>query len=129
MSELFEDNGLPNEEPEEPEVRTTIFAPSEAAQVLDYEDPAHMSDKVMGILAPGVNGILKAATGKDWSEDEDVDPVAKAAAGILLARLFNNMAQDEKGTKLIDDSLIALVGMLNPHKKKEENGGNDDEEA
>lgn len=102
-------NETPVEPPEEPEVRTSIVAPSEAADLLDYESPQDMPGKVMSVFVPAVDEFLTVSTGKRWSEDEPVDPLAKMVAGVLLVRWFEDPGQVGK---VSDTSLVIFIGQL-----------------
>jgi len=60
----------------------TILSQAEAATVLRCEqDDSNMID-----LLPLVDGYIRQATGRDWSQDTWVRPEAKAAARMLLVR-------------------------------------------
>lgn len=66
----------------------TILTAAEAANVLrtDVTDPA-----MTGIL-PAVDKYIETATGHDWSADNEINPLAKAAARILLVQWYDNPA-------------------------------------
>lgn len=59
-----------------------ILTATEAANILRCaeDDPAMLD------LLPQVDAYIKNATGRDWTDDDPIDPVAKAAARILLVR-------------------------------------------
>lgn len=86
-----------------------ILTEKEAADLLDYEVADDMPSKVMTILVPAVDVFLETATGKRWSGDDEVDPLAKACAGVLLVRWFEDPGQVGK---MSDQSFVILVGML-----------------
>jgi hypothetical protein len=65
---------------------TTILTPTEAATVLRC-DPA---DPKLEILLPQVDQFIKFGTGRDWTADDPISPNAKAAARILLVRVFED---------------------------------------
>lgn len=87
----------------------TILTAEEAADLLDYENPEDMPGKVMSVFIPAVDGFLEVSTGKKWSEDETVDPLAKMVAGILLVRWFEDPGQVGK---VSDTSLVIFIGQL-----------------
>ncbi len=99
----------PEDPPEEPEIRTSILAPSEAADLLDYESPTDMPGKVMSVFVPAVDEFLRVSTGRRWSDDETVDPLAKMVAGVLLVRWFEDPGQVGK---ISDTSLVIFIGQL-----------------
>ncbi len=51
------------------------------------------SDAVMLMLLPLVDQFIQRATGRDWTADTTINPVAKVAAGILLVQWYDNPAQ------------------------------------
>ena len=65
---------------------TTILTTTEAAAVLRC-DP---SDTEMINLLPIVDAYIIRATGHDWTADAAIDPVAKAAARMLLVNWHEN---------------------------------------
>lgn len=68
---------------------TNILTAAEAANYLRTET----TDATMLLLLPGVDGFIQRATGRDWSQDTTINPVAKAAAGMLLVQWHENPAQ------------------------------------
>jgi hypothetical protein len=90
-----------------------ILTPEEAASVLDYTSPAEMPPKVTSLLLPAVDDFLKSATGKDWgavtATYTAIDPTAKMAAGILLARWFENPTQVGA---TFDVGVLSLIAQL-----------------
>lgn len=67
----------------------SILTPTEAATVLRCEtDDQNMLD----LLDP-VDAFIENATGWKWTEDEVVNPTAKAAARMLLVQWHENPAQ------------------------------------
>ncbi|SMC63294.1 head-tail connector protein [Sporomusa malonica] len=91
-----------------------ILTDQEAADLLNYESAEEMPGKVTSIFLPAVNEYLKSATGKDWGTTTEtytaIDPVAKMAAGILLARWFEGTEEVGKATGLGITGLIAQLG-------------------
>ena len=68
---------------------TSILTPTEAATVLRCEtDDQNMLD-----LLNQVDAYIENATGWKWTEDEAINPTAKAAARMLLVQWHENPAQ------------------------------------
>jgi len=86
-----------------------ILTPQDAADVLGYDSPDEMPGNVTKILLPGIDGFLKNATGKDWGAEEEIDPEAKMAAGVLLRRWYDDpgMVGVIKGEEILN-----LIGQL-----------------
>ncbi len=87
----------------------SILTAQEAAELLDYESPEDMPGKVMSVLVPATAEFLKTATGKDWGEDEAIDPLAKACAGVLLVRWFEDPGLVGKAPST---DVLIFIGML-----------------
>ncbi len=68
---------------------TSILTPTEAATVLRCE----INDQNMLDLLPQVDAHIENATGWKWTEDEAINPTAKAAARMLLVQWHENPAQ------------------------------------
>lgn len=68
----------------------TILTAQEAAELLDYESEEDLPGKIISVFLPAINASIEVATGKDWSRDDDVDPLAKFVAGALLVRWFED---------------------------------------
>ena len=85
-----------------------ILTASEAAAVLrvDVTDPA-----MLGLL-DGVDEYIQHATGRDWSEDETIRPVAKAAARMLLVNWYENPAMSGSGQTTLNFGLKACLVQL-----------------
>lgn len=76
---------------------TNILTAAEAANYLRTEtDDAAMLD-----LLPVVDGLIQSATGRDWSSDASIHPVAKAAAGMYITLLYDNPSQLQKGSESV----------------------------
>ena len=74
----------------------TILSQAEAATVLRCEqDDPNMID-----LLPLVDGYIRQATGRDWSQDTWVRPEAKAAARMLLVRWHEDPGGMASGSAL-----------------------------
>ena len=66
-----------------------ILTAAEGANYLRTET----TDAAMLMLLPMVDGFIQRATGRDWSQDTTINPVAKAAAGMLLVQWHENPGQ------------------------------------
>lgn len=64
----------------------TILTPSEAADFVRTE----ASDPILPMLLPIVDAYIQQATGRDWAADEQINPFAQAAAGMLIAYWYDN---------------------------------------
>lgn len=51
------------------------------------------SDATMLMLLPMVDDLIKRASGRDWTTDNPINNVAKAAAGMLLVQWYDNPSQ------------------------------------
>jgi hypothetical protein len=67
---------------------TNILTAAEAANFVRTDT----SDAVMLMLLPVVDDVVKHATGRDWTADQTISPIAKAAAGMLLVQYYDNPA-------------------------------------
>jgi hypothetical protein len=65
---------------------TNILTAAEAANVLR----CLTTDALMVQLLPQVDEYIKTATGRDWTADTTIDPMAKAAAQMLLTMWHEN---------------------------------------
>lgn len=68
---------------------TTILTPNEAANFCRTSE----DDLLMLQLMPQVDKYIEGATGRDWTQDTTIHPIAKAAASILLVNWYDNPAQ------------------------------------
>ena len=94
-----------------------ILTQDDAMHVLRYTSIDAMPPIVTTLLLPAIDDFLKTATGKDWSADNPVDPLAQLAAQVLLVRWF-----DDPGMvgKINDPPLIALIEQLHAKELTEE---------
>jgi hypothetical protein len=67
---------------------TNILTAAEAAQFIRTD----ASDPVLLMLLPMVDTYILNATGRDWTVDTSINPVAKNAAGQLLTFWYDNPA-------------------------------------
>lgn len=64
---------------------TNILTPSEAANYLRTTS----DDPTMLMLLPQVDAFIQRATGRDWTADNPINMIAKAAAGMLLVQWYD----------------------------------------
>jgi hypothetical protein len=79
----------------------------EAADMLKLESAE--DNPQLNIILPAVDDYIKTATGKDWSKDNPIDPIAKLVACVLLVRWFEDPGMIGKAT---DAGVIGLIGQL-----------------
>jgi len=95
-----------------------ILTAQEAADILRIVDPADYPQ--LNIILPFVDDFIKTATGRDWSDDDPVDPTAKMLAGALTARWFDdpgqmgNIADNDIGVKSLVVQLHAKALEMAP---------------
>lgn len=89
-----------------------ILTTEQARQALNFSSAADMPERVTTILLPGIDLVIKDATGKDWGTLTDtytaVDPTAILAASALLVAWF----EDPGMIGQISDGAIGLIGQL-----------------
>lgn len=64
----------------------SILTAEAANQVLRLDEP----NPVVEMLLPAIDEYLKTATGHDWAADSAMNPLANAAAQMLLVQWFEN---------------------------------------
>lgn len=67
---------------------TNLLTPNEAANYLRTE----ANDPSMLMLLSAIDQFVKRATGRNWSADTTIHPLAKAAAGMLLVQWYDHPA-------------------------------------
>lgn len=70
-----------------------ILTVDEAARVLRVEE----DDDLMRDTLSVVDAVIEQATGRDWTADSTIEPLAKSAARILLVRLYEDPGQMATG--------------------------------
>ena len=87
---------------------TNILTAAEAANTLrtDSTDPA-----MLDLLAQ-VDAYIRGATGRDWTADATIHPVAKGAARMLLALNYDNPSQMGLGHGMLPQGLTAMLTQL-----------------
>jgi hypothetical protein len=63
-------------------------------------------------LLPQVDAYIKRATGRDWTVDSTIHPLAKSAAEMLLVKWYENPAMYGNGVTSLDHGLTAVLGQL-----------------
>ncbi len=64
----------------------SILTADEAANFVRCEE----NDPKLLALLPQVDAYIERATGRDWSQDEPIDPTAKSAARMLIVRAYED---------------------------------------
>ena len=70
------------------------------------------TDAVMLMLLPQVDAFIKRATGRDWTLDGTINPIAKAAAVMLLVQWYDNPAQAFGESTAMSFGLTATLTQL-----------------
>jgi hypothetical protein len=87
----------------------SILTPQQAADMLRLPNPDDYPQ--LNILLPGVDDFIKSATGRDWSQDNPLDPTAMLVASVLVVRWFDDIGMI--GTPLNpNDPLVAVIAQL-----------------
>lgn len=81
---------------------TNLLTPNEAANYLRTEP----NDPSMLMLLPAVDQFVQRATGRNWTADTSVHPLAKAAAGMLLVQWYDQPA-------MVGNDQVMPFGLLN----------------
>lgn len=96
----------------------TILTPSEAANWTRSTE----TDQILLMLLPQVDAYLQRATGRDWSADSNIHPLAKTAAGALLVNWYDNPAMVGSGSSGMNDVLTQLEVEALKYRKYEFEG-------
>jgi hypothetical protein len=86
----------------------TILTAEEAAAALRCSS----SDPSMLGLLPLVDAYVNNATGRDWTQDEEIYREAKSAARMLLVQWFENPAMQGSNITSLDHGLSAALVQL-----------------
>lgn len=86
----------------------TILTAMEASRILRVES----TDSLMLDVLPQVDGYIEQATGRDWAADATIEPVAKAAARILLVMWYENPGMLSGGEPVMTAGLRATLMQL-----------------
>lgn len=87
---------------------TNILTAAEAANFVRTDT----NDVVMLMLLPQIDAFVKKATGHDWTADNSINPIAKAAAGMLLVQWYDNPAMANAENTAMSFGLIAALTQL-----------------
>lgn len=69
-------------------------------------------DDIIDPLIEAIPGYLEVTTGKDWTQDDDVHPLAKTTAQFILQLWFDPQTQDsERLKRTIDTLLVSLTAI------------------
>jgi hypothetical protein len=85
-----------------------ILTAEEAARVVAV-DPA--DDKLADVL-PQVDAYIQHATGRDWTQDTEIRPEAKAAARLQLALIYDLMAMQPSQIASLRAGLVSSLAQL-----------------
>jgi hypothetical protein len=87
---------------------TNILTAAEAATVLRTVE----TDPAMLQLLPQIDAYIETATGRDWTADDPIHEIAKAAARMLLVRWYEDPGGLGQSQGLLPQSCSAVLGQL-----------------
>ena len=87
---------------------SNILTQQEAFDILRLDGDASLYPQ-LNIILPAIDDYIKTGTGKDWSQDLEIDPTAKIIANVLLVRWFEDPGMIGK---VSDEGIISLVSQL-----------------
>ena len=87
---------------------SNILTASEAANVLRCE----ATDALMLNLLVAVDAYIRTATGRDWTQDVTIEPLAKAAARILITQWHEDPGMLAGGQVALSGGLSACLTQL-----------------
>lgn len=96
-----------------------ILTTTEAAHVLRCET----SDTNMLDLLPQVDAYIEMATGRDWTADTTIHPIAKAAARMLLVVWHENPGMMANGVSSLNFGFAAALSQLEALKLQLDTAG------
>lgn len=85
-----------------------ILTAAEAAAVLRTVE----TDPAMISLLPQIDAYIETATGRDWTDDDPIHEIAKAAARMLLVRWYEDPGGMGQAQGLLPQSCSAVLGQL-----------------
>lgn len=85
-----------------------ILTVEEAARVVSVD----VTDEKLADVLPQVDAYVQQATGRDWTQDDPVNPTAKAAARLQLALTYDLMAMQPSQVASLRAGLICAVTQL-----------------
>lgn len=72
-----------------------------------------VTDPIMLMLLPLVDKFVERATGRNWTEDTTIHPIAKLVAGMLTVMFYDNPSQiDASRATVLPLGAIAAFGQL-----------------
>jgi predicted membrane-bound mannosyltransferase len=98
-----------------------LLTPAQAANFVR----SNPSDAVMLQLLPLINKFIERATGRDWTQDVTLHPLAIATAGMVLVQWYDNPSQIGQGGSMpsgIESALAQLEAEALRYRKYEFRG-------
>jgi hypothetical protein len=92
---------------------TNLLTPTEAAQFVRTEE----TDAVLLQLLPLVDSYVQTATGRDWTADTEVHPLARAAAQVLTLSWYDNPLALGQGVDAVTPLLTQLEAEALKYRK------------
>ncbi len=102
---------------------TNILTAAEAASAIRTD----ATDADLLALLPLVDAFVNRATGRDWTQDGTINPLAKNAARMLIVQWYDNPAQMGDGNALafgLKNTLMQLESEALKYRKYEFEGVN-----
>lgn len=87
---------------------TNILTAVEASRVV-MVDP---TDERLADVLPQVDSYIQQATGRDWTQDDPINPVAKRAARLQLALTYDLGAMQPSQINILRSGLICALTQL-----------------
>ena len=87
---------------------TNILTAVEAGDVLRIAS----TDANITMLLPQIDGFIRNATGRDWSQDSPIHPAAKAAARMLLVKWHEDPGMSATGMASLGFGLTSALLQL-----------------
>lgn len=87
---------------------TNILTAAEAASALRCDE----TDQYMLDLLPGVDSFIRNATGRDWTQDNPIHPVAKSAARMLIVQWHEDPGMQASGVANLNFGLRSTLVQL-----------------
>lgn len=84
-----------------------IMTTEEAKQALRVDGNDY--DDIIDPLIDSIPAYLEVATGRDWTQDVDVHPLAQTTAKFVLQLWFDPQTQDSERLKRTIDSLLVSL--------------------
>jgi len=85
-----------------------ILTADEAARVVSVDST---DEKLLDIL-PQVDSYIQQATGRDWTRDDIINPVAKTAARLKLALDYDLMAMQQNQIDALNRAITSSLSQL-----------------